>query len=150
MFDFAGFFKQFNYRELLKCKDQLEISLKSSMKAHRDIAASKKICDFVDGPKPCIPRGSVLEGGLGADVDSLGLLQKGSTSTKWLTSTGEAYSWETSSGAPIVKDPLPIENFEHIDTLMKDLNENMGLRLNSCLVSCLANGSNKNCATYCL
>ena len=142
MFDFAGFFKQFSYHELNNCETHFKTALKTAAQEHRRIAATKVISDFVDRPKPCIPRDSVLEGGIGADIDSLGLLHKGNTSSKWLTSTGEAYSWVTSTGAPIVKNPLPIEDFQHINTVMKGLNDDMGLRLNSCLVSCLANGGN--------
>ena len=142
--NFAQIFSELSYTNLLACKKQLDEAILESKRKHREVSIAQDIKDFVDLPLPLLLQGSVNEAEVMADVVSLNLAGKSKsneTSTQWLTNTGEAYVWQTSSGSPVVKTPQPIEDYRGISGVMDFLNSDLGLRLNSCLVSCLKSGS---------
>ena len=62
------------------------------------------------------------------------------TVTKWLTSTGEQYTWSASGGEPTVKQPIDISQYPGINQLMTYINNQFGTKLNSCLASFYKNG----------
>ena len=146
MCDFSELFDKLNYQELLSCKGQLEQCITKAKNKHREIATSQSITDYVDEPKPFLPTDSVEYAGIMADLESLDILsacKSGSTATRWLTSTGQDFVWETSAGKPVVKNPTSFEDYPFLKKALNSLNDTHGLKLNSCLVSCLERG--KSC-----
>ena len=119
--------------ELNSCFKHVE----KTLNAKRKIADSLLPEDFVEvhqdfGEKDCVSHKSIL-----AELESLQFKpsKKDKCVTKWLTSTGEGYSWSSSSGQPIVKEPIDIAKYPGINALMQDINQKFGVELNSCLAS---------------
>lgn len=143
MCDFSDVFDKLSFNELLLCQDQLTQHINLRKKQHLSVVRSKNIKDFVSEPVPFVAPDSVEYANILIELESL-KLNKGqgpaTTTTKWLTRTGQAYVWETSAGTPVVKDPLPVDKFPAINRALDKINKDLNLDLNSGLVSCLRDG----------
>jgi len=141
--DFKPLFEKLSMSELLVCQKQLQdviVDVRTEIRRESSVA---DVNNYVAGPRAYIAKGSVDHDGIRADVESLNLHAKNKgpgCKTQWLTDTGQAYTWQTSSGSPVVKDPKSFDDFPFIEKTLKRLNVEMGLKLNSCLVSCLPDG----------
>ena len=143
MRDFSDAFKNLSYKELLNCRKQLSVCITKAEEEHRDLTIAQNISNFVKKPVSFYPPESVEYGSVFADVLMLNLESKctgGSTSSQWLTNSGQAYIWETGKGTPVIKNPKPLDHCPYIKKALHDINQINGLTLNSCLVTCMANG----------
>ena len=73
---------------------------------------------------------------------SLGFKMKGSSDSvqnKFISSFSEPYSWPSKRG-PVINNPLDINNFSTIKSIMDRINEKHSCNMNSVLVSCYARG----------
>ena len=140
--DFKPLFDKLSLSELLVCQKQLEDVICDVRTEIRRESSKADVNDYVSAPK-CYIEGTVDRDGIRADVESLNLHTKKrgpGCKTQWLTDTGQAYTWQTASGSPVVKDPKSFQDFPFIEKTLKRLNKEFGLELNSCLVSCLPDG----------
>ena len=98
--------------------------------------------DYLEVHQDFVVKDSVSHESILAELESLQFKssKRDKCVTKWLTSTGEGYSWSSSSGQPIVKEPIDITRYPGINALMQDINQKFGVDLNSCLASYYDNG----------
>ena len=143
--DLNSIFDNLSLDNLLTCQKLLDAKIKSAKAAHRAEAKNKKVEDFVElfeDPVLVFGKGDeVLSEGLLAEIESLSLKAvSGSTSSKWLSSDNEAYTWASRSGRETVKEPIAINSFPCIMELMGKINGKCEADMNSCLVTLFPDG----------
>ena len=115
-------FDKLSIGDLLKCKDILTSAINHAYARRDTEIKSKQPEDFVKLEKG-VDLDSTLYGGIAADVESLNLKpNKTFPVTKWLTSNGQAYEWESNSGHKTIKNPVNIEDSKFIYELMLEIN----------------------------
>ena len=142
MCDFSSFLGNLTFQELIACRNQLNIYIDAAKKEHKKAAASADVRDYVTEPVTLFKADSVEHAALSVELDSLDVSKsKGAGCvTQWLTLTGQPYSWRTSEGKPVVKNPYSIEDFPQIKETLDLVNAEFEADLNSCLVSYLPDG----------
>ena len=138
--------QKLSVEDLLKCKDLLTSAINHAYARRNAEIKSKKAVDFVKHGEDCkefrLDPSDLLYGGIAADLVSLKLKPNGTHPvTKWLTSDGQAYSWQSNNGHCTVKDPVDIKESSFIHDAMKEINSKFGVNMNSCLVSYYSKGS---------
>lgn len=137
----AQIFQKLDLKDLLKCKDILDSVINREFIKHEENIKSKHPSEFVEYEECFIDAKSVEYAAVEAEVEVLKLKQKSSSpATKWLTHTGQNYSWTSSTGHVTVKEADDINQFPAINQIMKDINSKYDLHLNGCLVSNYPNG----------
>lgn len=112
----------FSIPDLVKCRDSInqKIQLKQTIK--RNVIWSKSPVDYVDYHPNFIDKSSVNHQAVLAELQSLAFKCSGNElCTKWLTNTGEQYSWSSNSGNVTVKNPLDIAQYPGISSIMNDI-----------------------------
>lgn len=138
----ANIFQKMKLHDLLQCKDILDSIINRQYVIRDEEIKAKHPKDFVSYEENILPTDSVQYAAIGAEVESLNLKKcTKSPTTKWLTLTGQEYSWETSTGNTTVKDPVELSKYPEIRNLMEHLNHKYSADLNSCLVSKYDNGN---------
>ena len=144
MCDFSTFFDKLSYVELLQCKTQLAIHIKRVSEQRRIEAATKNIKDYITEPSPFVDVNSTRYRSLCSELDSLKLQQQSSKSngvaTIWLTQTGQPYQWERANGTFTVKEAFSFDELPTVAEILNELKLDMGIDLNSCLVSFMRDG----------
>ena len=141
MCDFSSFFDKLSYSELLECKTQLDTHIKRVNEQHRILAAKKNIKDYVTEPSPFVDPNSTRYRSLMVELESLNLKMKSNgVATIWLTLTGQPYKWYRANGKVTVKEAISFDNYPTIKELLIELISDMGIDLNSCLVSFMRDG----------
>ena len=128
--------------DLTKAKSLLENQLKVAQIAHKSEARSKVIGDFVTQHKNFLAgtADDVLVASIQADLESLDIKRPTSgTSALWLSPDDQSYSWGTKNGT-ITNNPVSFDKAPAIKQLLDRINVNLGLDLNSCLVTLFKNG----------
>lgn len=141
--DFSNIFDQLSLGDLYKCQKLLADKVKIAQKNHRSLCKTKVITDYVEVRDDFLtPSGDeVLFNGIMAEVESLSMkAPSGKTKSKWLTSTGESYSWSSNSGHETMNEPIAIDSFPSVKRLLDKVNVDFGLDLNSCLVTLYQDG----------
>ena len=142
MCDFSNILADLSLTELKSLQSQLENQLKSTIRNHMHACKDKNASDFVSTPEPFITCGSKEHSDLLAEVDSLDMINdSGHGTSRWLTCTNMPYEWSRANGLKTVKKPIPISNFPNINKLLALLNSKYNVNMNSCLISCLSNGT---------
>ena len=133
--------KMNNVKDLLKCKYVLDgLVSRASVEQHHNIK-SKNIQDYVEYDAQFISTASFNYETVAAEVESLELKCKSSPSTKWLTSTGLSYSWNSNNGNKTIKEPVDISDYRAIASLMYDINKKYNTSFNSVLITQYDNGN---------
>ena len=140
--DFSSFLDSLTFQELVSCQNQVNLQIDKRKIEHKKAAASANVKDYVTEPVTLFKADSVEHAALSVELDSLDVSKsKGAGCvTQWLTLTGQPYSWKTSDGKPVVKNPYSMEKFPHIKEALDRINAQYGADLNSCLVSYLRDG----------
>ena len=79
-----------------------------------------------------------------SELLSLGFTMKTKTKSdkvqnKFISSLPEPYSWPSKKG-PVINHPLDMNSFSFIKSIMNQINQKFGCKMNSVLVSCYASG----------
>ena len=118
--------------QLNQCSEHLE----KIIRFKRQTATSLCVSNFVESHSDFVDKTSVEHKTILSELEAIQFNSPGDkTVTKWLTSTGEQYSWSSSNGRPTVKDPIDISKYPGINGLMNNINTKFGCKLNSCLAS---------------
>ena len=130
-----------NLKQLIDCHKHFGSLIEQLKSDHVVQANSADIHDFVELPAPFIDPGSTDYETLCSELEALDLRHKGGKNSKFLSSTGQSYTWYTSAGKAITKETLNINTCPTVHKLLNKLVKERGLRLNCCLASCLVDGS---------
>ncbi len=139
--DFVSLLATMSMNDLYKAQDLLKTKIKIAEKEHKSIAKSLKIEDYVSVHKDYVQNSSnILVEELIADIECLNMKNPSTgTSAKWLTADNEPYSWSSKRGV-IKNDPVPLDNSAAIKKLMENINKDLKLDLNSCLITHFRDG----------
>ena len=137
-------FSNLAYDDLIKCREVLDNAINKSFTLKRKELHSKLPTDYITYNDSFLDRDSVEYAGLCAELEDLHLTPKGNNpATKWVTTTNQPYTWESSAGTVTVKNPIDIGKYPFINQLMKDISTKYDADLNSALVSYYKTGSVK-------
>ena len=141
--DFSTIFDKLSLESLIKCQKLLDHKIRVAKAAHRAEAKQLKADDYVELYEDPVlgEEDTVLFEGLLAEIESLDLkAARGSTTTKWLSSDNEAYSWSSRSGRETINQPIEINSFPCVKDLMGKINAKSGAETNSCLITLFPDG----------
>ncbi len=134
------YFDSLSLSDLIKCKESLT---KTINRKHTEIQ-SKSPNDFVDYFENFIDNSSLQYQDIYTELLKLNFSPSSdNVVTKWLTATGQNYTWSSSKGNQTVKHPLDLSQYPAIAAIMSDINCKFGTDLNSGLVSYYKSGKSK-------
>lgn len=134
-------FQKLQLQDLIKCKNILDSIINREYVKLEEEVKSKHPKDFVAYEESFITSDSVEYAAIEAEVEDLNLKPKSSSpATKWITVTGQTYSWANSTGNVTVKEPVDMNKYPAIHMMMKDINKKYDLDLNGCLLSIYPHG----------
>ena len=130
------FFKSLGPQELQVCQQMIDKVKKNHF------SKPPNAVDFVDYHEKFVD--STSESVILAEIETLGFNHKSpkqAVQNKFLSTFSEPYIWDSSKKAPVVNNPISMDKFPGIRTVMTDINEKFGFKMNSALVTYYKNGS---------
>jgi len=125
-----------DFNGLKHCKSVLDTLVNKASFVRAKEVQSKDPRDYIDYDPSFMSPDSAPYGIISGEVESLGFKKNaGQPQTKWITATGQSYSWSSNDGQRVTtKEPIDIASVPGIKSLMEDLNTIRGTKYNSCLV----------------
>ena len=133
----GSFLDPLSLEKLQICEELVHARMKTAKAAQRVEARDRKVTDYVEMLESFIPTGDFLFSGIRAEIESLGLSSKSSSSpsNKWLSLVDEDYTWFNSKGTKFAHKANDLSQYPSILNLMEKINTDLSIDINSCLVT---------------
>lgn len=136
-------FDNLSYEDLLKCKDKLDFAISRAFNVNQKVLHSHIPTEYVGYHKTFLDTNSVEYAGIRAELEILAMKSQrsGTPDSRWLTTTNLPYTWTSGKGHKTVKSPTDISTYPFMKQLMEDINLKFNADLNSCLVNYYKTGN---------